>query len=291
MHKYFIYILYNYIASHDDYGRAGQTYCAIDSSTLLFTGGRDSSDSLGGSYRPWLLRFPVAKDDSQGTLALPTTASTFSTMICVAYNKPICPEPEKWIQCEDLLPVSVVYHSLTKVREGSIILIGGIGRSERGYRPIVSKEVLMGTLASDKENILWEKLPSLNFGRWSHVTFKIDNVIYVAGGFDDSSMCSSSCEEYSLATKIWRKSDYELPYPLANAVVEVDSQQKFAIIAGGILSLTEESSIQGNPGKFEKFQDTSKIISFSKEHGFREVGKFELQKPSRYGSNAIAIRY
>ena len=156
------------------------------------------------------------------------------------------------------------------------------------------KEMEVTTCSIDRlmHDILWEKLPSLNFGRWSHVAFKIDDVIYVAGGFDAYRKCLSSCDEYSLVDKIWRKSDYELPYPLANAVVEVDSQQKFAIIAGGIVGLTEESAIGNNYGKFDTVQDTSKIISFSKEHGFREVEKCRLQKMF-WGqcSNAIAIRY
>ena len=263
----------------------GQTYCAIDSSTLLFAGGRsynDSLDSCGGYYRPWLLRFPVPKDDSQRTLELPTTASTSSSLICVTHDQPVCPVPEGWIQCKECLPVTVAFHSVTKLKENSVILIGG--KDLRKPKKLVgSKEVLMGTLASDKENILWEKLSSLNVGRWFHVTFKIDDVIYVAGGFDDSRKCLSSCEEYSLVTKTWRESNYELPYPLAKAVVEVDSQQKFAIIAGGITA----GDIVSFTGEYLSAQYTSKIISFSKEHGFREVEKFELKKRS----HEIAIRF
>ena len=82
----------------------------------------------------------------------------------------------------------------------------------------------------------WTELRPLKIKRHSHIAFKLENVVYVAGGLNGDTLLSS-CEEYDLEKKKWKMSHHALPYPLFGPVVDIDLNGKYAIIAGGNIGL------------------------------------------------------
>ena len=251
--------------------RGRQTCCSIDKSTLLFTGGVRFQHH---DEPPWLLHFCPTDTPEKQAVCLPRTSCCMPSYICVSQNGTIS---RNWRKCKDILPTKVICHSVIKIIEKQVLLIGG--RNVDTGKP--SKDVHKGMLSEDGTNVTWEKHPSLPHGRWSHITFKINGNIYVVGGYDGNRILSNG-EVYNLRKRKWSKCEHDLPYPLCKAAVEVDQNETFAIISGG------ETSKDYGKGRYSLNKSSRKIIIYTEAKGFYALDSHTL-KNRIYDSFAIAF--
>ena len=141
--------------------------------------------------------------------------------------------------CTEPLPIALTGgHTVTKIADGEVIVIGGYS----GGR--ASDKVFAGKLGENGMDISWRDLDSLKTAREYHISFKMKGHVFVAGGVNEKYEPLSSCEIYSIRKNLWCSDEryklmvqtggrYELPYPLVNATVVVSNDETFALIVGG----------------------------------------------------------
>ena len=180
--------------------------------------------------------------------------------------------------------------SLTKISMCQVMLIGGYSGGK------VSDKVFIGTssvLKLEDANMIsavdvtWVQAESLKKSRQHHITFKMRDSVFVAGGVGKALEPLSSCERFSIRNdtknKRWFEMDrYKLPFPLVNANVIVSSDETFSLVFGGwTASEVEEDyhihvqrirlqQISGVPAKKFKRRLSEKILIFTIENGFEE---------------------
>lgn len=178
----------------------------------------------------------------------------------------VCPTP---------LPVSVYVHTLTKVGSKKVILVGGSENQTHSNR------VFQGELLPSNEDVGWQKLESMNKKRACHMTFKMKQSVYVAGGFNaygNVRQNLSCCERYDLEKNTWFKCQHSLPFPLMSASVVVSADEAFALIVGGY---------KYKDGKTQRSEMSNEILVFTKDTGFYKLENSLLRCPR---ANPLAIR-
>ena len=100
--------------------------------------------------------------------------------------------------------------------------------------------------------------------RYDYVIFKMQQYIFVTGGFNANSQSLTSCVYFDLVLKNWFTFNHSLPYALANASVVVSKDETFAIITGGRVNPDSPE---------EKYSDD--VILFTQDSGFHvlEISK------------------
>ena len=177
------------------------------------------------------------------------------------------------VTLNDGSPAQVWGHTITKLEENKIMLAGGRALSRRPYRRETSRRVLEGTILGHDSDIHWSELKPLSKGRFGHISFKLKNFVYVAGGAEFGETRILSCEKYNLCTRTWSLSYHCLPYHLYKASVVVDEEESFALIIGGLRRTAIASD---------------EIIIFTEKNGFEIFNQFSL-KQSRYGHIALRM--
>ena len=186
-------------------------------------------------------------------------------------------------KCPTKLPIKVAFNTLINIKENTVLLTGG------NVMGATSNKVFRGTLSPNGKNVTWKELSPLNIARSNHVCFKLNEAIFVAGGYGSGSDKLSCSERYDSTRNIWNKDftyglssdegDVDLPFPLVDASVVVDRGQTFAALIGGTTEIlfydTDESEDQGwHPG-LDDCPNTS-VILFSIRNGFERFQNFSL---------------
>ena len=84
---------------------------------------------------------------------------------------------------------------MTKVSESTFILCGGLNRND--FK--VFNHVFLGEIAND--DVKWKQLKKLSKERVDHVSFLVNENLYVAGGEDGQGMLLKDCERYKIIDK------------------------------------------------------------------------------------------
>ena len=113
--------------------------------------------------------------------------------------------------------------------------------------------------------------------RYSHITFKLKDNVYVAGGVahasteiycpSEAGSWRSSCEQYSLKENKWLNCRHRLPHPLVRASVSVSTDESFAVITGGLSA--KEYYDRKKPGSVEVEERAGDILIFTEDKGFK----------------------
>ena len=227
--------------------KVGSAMCSINDTNLILTGGQTNGASVE------LLQFYDYNDLNS------STASHHS-------QKPS--SLSGWSLCGTTLPVAVCHHTLVKLHNKKVLLVGGIVNS------LPSSRVFEGTLTDNDKDVTWREVKSLKKSRQNHISFKLGRNVYVAGGQGlNAHEILSCCESYNLETNKWVKSPYKLPYPLYDASVVVDPDETFALITGNFSVVTGASN---------------KVVTFTEQDGFVVFDNFSLKIP-RFGHVSTRI--
>ena len=176
------------------------------------------------------------------------------------YTQKVCPTP---------IPVDrVLFHSITNVDNNKVILVGGEVKCNVAW---LSKSVYLGELTEDKSDVTWKELESMQKARKFHITFKMKQHVYVAGGIDVRDKTLACCERFDLNENKWFKCHHVLPYRLYDASVVVSADETFAVITGGY----KGGSISDG------------IIIFTEQGGFKLMAANLLSE--RFGHVSILI--
>ena len=128
------------------------------------------------------------------------------------------------IFCRTPLPVNfIVGHSITKVGNNKVFLVGGL------VNGIASNYIFQGKLIENRTDVKWKEVESMKLPRFQHIAFKMKEYLYVTGGIDED----TSCEKFNLYENRWVSCRHSLPYPLSYASVVVSQDETFAVITGG----------------------------------------------------------
>ena len=180
-----------------------------------------------------------------------------------------------WKKCPSKIPVSlndgtpaqIWGHSITFVRKNTFMIMGGRALSQRPYRRETTRCVLQGEISEETMDIKWTKLKSMLNDRFGHFSFRLKNLVYVAGGAEYGTEDILCCEVYDISTDSWSISRHSLPYHLYKASVIVNEDETCAFIVGGLMRTAEASE---------------KVILFTEEGGFEVFNYFSLHN-KRYG--------
>ena len=95
----------------------------------------------------------------------------------------------------------------------------------------ISNRVFLGELTENKTDVIWKEVESMAEARLRHIVFKMQDSIYVAGGYGNRTL--RCCERYDLNENKWSRCRHVLPYPLRYASAIVSEDETFAVITGG----------------------------------------------------------
>ena len=136
----------------------------------------------------------------------------------------------------------------------------------------ITNRVFEGEITEDNKDVFWKEVESMRKNRHSHLTFKMNDSVYVAGGHSGLRDVPI-CERYDLKEHKWHKCEYTLPWDLYFSSVVVSVDESFALITGGT-----SSHISGR---------TNSIIIFTENHGFQPLRNSSLQIKR---TNHVSIR-
>ena len=176
-----------------------------------------------------------------------------------------------WKICSTNPPVNVRYHTMTYLGKGKVMLIGGVNL-KRGD-DVYSKNVFLGEITNDQDDVKWMELETLIKCRYGHIAFKLGNDVIAAGGCNRFKK-HKSCEIYDLRHGEWKLSKHSLPIGLSNASVVVDSQERFAVITGG---------------ETDNYKTSNRIFLYTKINGFIEYQHCKLST-GRKGHISLIVR-
>ena len=97
------------------------------------------------------------------------------------------------------LPLIVSHHTLTNIGYDKVMLVGGEVDIIRRRRSCSSNRVFQGKLTPNKKDVKWIEVGCLSEARGLHISFKLNDSVYVAGGVNEEEQeILSSCERYDL---------------------------------------------------------------------------------------------
>ena len=168
----------------------------------------------------------------------------------------------------------------TTKTKSSVVCIGTMVTDQSDERKQNPVDVIWGNAAEFKSKTLYqtlqnwdeteERLPDIYSvssmqRRYDYIVFKMQNSVYVTGGFSAMERPLKSCIYFDLTLMNWFTSSHSLPYYLSNASVVVDKEEKFAVITGG----------KKHPGEAnEDYSDD--IIIFTENDGFQVLKNSSL---------------
>ena len=240
---------WNLLQSTNKSRNAGSAMCSITDRNLILAGGETNGDTVE------ILQFY-----DYNNLNVSTTS----------YHQQKNPPLSGWSLCVTRLPILVSHHTLIKLHNKKVLLVGGI------VDGLPSGRVFEGFLCDKEKDVMWKEAKSLKKSRQNHIHFKLGQNVYVAGGqglnVHDIKVLSC-CEVYNMESRKWVKSPHKLPYPLYGASVVVDPGETFALITGNFSAVTGASN---------------RVIIFTEESGFVVYDKFSLKIP-RFGHVSTRI--
>ena len=234
-------ILQNAIKDRKD----GAAMCSINDSTLVLAGGEKNGDCVEvlTFYGYNSTKYSYGSTRRQKSENLSSSLST-------------------WSICDAKLPVPVSHHTLIRINNRRLMLVGGIVNEQPSNR------VFEGIYYEYDKNITWKERKPLKRARQSHITFRLGHNIYSVGGQGlDSQKVLSCCEVYNLHSQKWIKCLHKLPFPLYEASVVVDPAETFAVITGNFSYISGASN---------------SVIIFTELNGFSVFNNFTLKIP-RFG--------
>jgi len=154
------------------------------------------------------------------------TGGYYSKDVHMIKNEDNLVEACKLIRCKSKAPIPSSHFSTSRVTTGKVIISGGY--SNGGGR---SSDVYEASLASDKGDVLWNRLPSLMRRRDDHTSFVMSDTLYVVGGVIGFQYACFTIEMYDINEKQWSDGG-KLPFPLFTASSVVDEEEKVAIVFG-----------------------------------------------------------
>ena len=158
--------------------------------------------------------------------------------------------------CPTTMPLVVHYgHTIIATGTNCVMLLGGVLNSQ------VSNRVFQGELTENRKDVTWTELKSMETPRYFHVSFKMQNAIYVVGGLTENNRGISGCERYDIKQNVWLSFKHSLKFPLFRASVVVSADESFAIITGG-----------KRGGEYRTVENKD-IIIFTKQEGFQHQTK------------------
>ena len=210
-----------------------------------------------------------------------TSYEDFSSIF--SSNPNMCFENTQRSKCQTKLPIKVAFNSLINLKENTVLLTGGNNMGA------TSNRVFRGSLSPNGKNVLWKELSPMNIARSNHMCFRLNDAVFVAGGYGSGSDKLSCSERYDETRNAWYKDviygsnsnegDLDLPFPLVDASVVIDNDQTFAALIGGTTEVmlydTDESEDQGEHPGLEDCPNTS-IIIFTVRNGFERFQNFNL---------------
>ena len=72
----------------------------------------------------------------------------------------------------------------------------------------------LGEIATNTMDVSWKNLNPMRQRRFGHIAFKINNIMYVAGGRNTTDNFLSSCEKYVIKDGNWENRLHVLPCTL-----------------------------------------------------------------------------
>lgn len=140
--------------------------------------------------------------------------------------------------------------------ESTFILCGGGNPNDLK----IFNHVFLGEV--ENEDVKWKPLKKMSKGRVDHISFLMNENLYVAGGHDGQRKILKDCEMYDLKEGNWNNSVHELPFQLTGAVVAMSKDSSYAIITGG-------RKVDNSYNKA--------IITFTEQEGFKVLKKVSTQ--------------
>ena len=204
----------------------------------------------------------------------------------------------KWKVLKSNLPNDILGAALVTTHSDDMYLIGGFvyehgtirnsGRIEDILQDIgkVSNKVFKGKFLKSQKDISWTEVESLIQARGGHVSFKMGNNIYVAGGFVEkfrnhqdgqfkkskvkeaviqTSNWTSSCERYDLNEEKWSACSYVFPHiDITLGSYGVSSDLLNATVSGDeTLAIINCKNVLNSEGDWKGM-----TISFTEKDGF-----------------------
>ena len=156
-----------------------------------------------------------------------------------------------WMMCQSPLPWKLIGHEVTAI--GDNIYLTFVDK-------VFSSKAFHGKISTDGDDILWRPLAPMLNGRHDHISFALQNKLFVAGGLGKG---DNSCECYDPQTDKWTLMSYQLPYNRLLGACATSDGNGNVIITGGM---------RGH-------KLSSKVISFDLENGFKDIDDFEMYEP------------
>jgi hypothetical protein len=191
------------------------------------------------------------------------------------------------IKCPTLLPISLDRsHVLTSIGKNQIVLLGG--NYPTGYDHPLARCVFQGSLSCTNDDIIWKRMEPLKLPRISPLVFKMNDMIYVAGGVNQQGSLIRSCERYDMSTRTWEVCKHSLPFnaDVKRASVVVSSDELLAIIIGckDIPNPPGESSSREKHIPRSNGLTGHELIVFCETKGFSMIDKNEFSTKIRFCS-------
>ena len=167
--------------------------------------------------------------------------------------------------CTTTLPFqNIRHHTITNIGHNKIILAGGYYDFQSP-----SNRVFQIELTEDKNDITLKDLEQMTNRRGSHVAFKMENYLYVAGGYNGNRDMLDICERYDIKKNKWFRSQHALPQALVDAHSAISADESFVVITGGrdvyeyntdgIIIFTEQNGFQQFANVTMKFQRSGHV--------------------------------
>ena len=196
---------------------------------------------------------------------LPVTIQN-STLIPIGNNQVMLIECHPQNRTSTTLNKDLKLVKKTTKTKSSVVCIGTMvtDKNDEGKQKLV--DVIWGNpgeFKSKKLDFLQERVPDIYSvssmqRRYDYIVFKLQNSVYVTGGFSAMERPLKSCIYFDLTLMNWFTSSHSLPDYLSNASVVVDKDEKFAVITGG----------KKHPGEANE-DYSNEIIIFTENDGFQ----------------------
>merc|ERR1712223_1043986 len=136
--------------------------------------------------------------------------------------------------------------------------------------PIQTKDPKQGKLflgklslnsLNDEWDVNWRPISTMPTARFGHVTFKLNQEIFIAGGLDIFARACLSTDVYKMQENLWHKVD-DMPFWLGDMTSASDVQENFCLIIG------TRTFVKGPLLTSDNGQKKMVVLLFSKLVGF-----------------------
>ena len=236
--------LYQYKPSEKEWSELPSTYknrhgassCCIGSKKIIVCGGERHGDTAEIFHFDYFDRASIIQPASLAywTKFQKNEAERLAVPSTVMDDDQSIPH---W-GCPSKLPIKVSYHTMIKLPDVRVMLIGGCRRDGSP-----SDKVFIGHLTIDETDVKWNEIGTLNRPRFKHIAFQLKGTIFVAGGIGRQGKPYIGCERYDVHTNKWITTSYDMPYPLSEASVVVGKGENYAIVIGGKIADKNDRNI------------------------------------------------